>query len=290
MRTSRIRPEYADSKKHFFFRTQKPRILRGIHNKSKGKAPGKVNEHDPKWERLHSALYPAADGVSKDGSYEASGAQYKPWMRLTSYFLFSDINNVYRMKIKSLYKVNFQVLLAGIISAAALRAAMSPYPNIEPVMLFTLAAGLAGGPVAGFLMGAGTMIFSNILMAPGPLTFPWLMHMPLVTAYTALTYGVVGIFAGLAGMVKKSFRRWEYAALAAALTLFYDLVTCVCFALQFYGPSGIPIALAAQIPFTVLHLSNAVIAFIFAPYVHKAALKAGNYSIDRFFSPRRQNA
>jgi len=194
------------------------------------------------------------------------------------------------MQIKSLFKVNSQSLLAGIILAASLRVAMSPYPNIEPVMLFTLAAGLAAGPIAGFLMGAGTMFLSNILMAPGPLTFPWLLHMPLVTIYTMLAYGLVGIIAGLAGIVKKSFRRWEYAALAAGLTIFYDLVTCVCFALQFYGPGGIPVAMAMQIPFTVLHLSNAVTAFIFAPYVHKAALKAGNFSIIRSFSHRRQNA
>ena len=194
------------------------------------------------------------------------------------------------MKMKAFFKLNYTALLAGIISVAVLRVAMSPYPNIEPVMLFTLAAGLAAGPLAGFLMGAGTMLFSNILMAPGPLTFPWILHMPLVTAYTMLTYGLVGIFAGVAGMVKQNFRRWEYAVLAAGLTIFYDIVTCICFALQFYGPSGIPAALAMQIPFTVLHLSNAVIAFIFAPYVHKAALKVKDYSIGRFFSHRRQNA
>jgi hypothetical protein len=194
------------------------------------------------------------------------------------------------MQTKSVYKINFQVLLAGIISVAALRVAMSPYPNIEPVMLFTLAAGLAGGPFAGFLMGAGSMLASNILMAPGPLTFPWLLQMPLVTFYTMLTYGVVGIFAGLAGIFQKSFRRLKYAALAAGLTLFYDLVTCICFALQFYGPGGIPMALSAQMPFTILHLSNAAIAFVFAPYVHNAALNAGNCSIVRFFLHRRQNA
>ena len=194
------------------------------------------------------------------------------------------------MKTKDLVKINYSALLAGIISVAVLRTAMSPYPNIEPVMLFTLAAGLAAGPLAGFLMGAGAMLVSNIFMAAGPLTFPWILHMPLVTLYTVLTYGVVGIIAGIAGLVKKSFSRWEYAALAAGLTLFYDLVTCICFALQFYGPSGIPMALAAQVPFTVLHLSNAVFAFIFAPYVHKAALKAGNISINGFFSHRRQNA
>lgn len=180
---------------------------------------------------------------------------------------------------RPLFKLNYTALLAGIISAAALRVAMAPYPNIEPVMLFTLVAGLAAGPVAGFLMGAGTMLLSNIMLSAGPLTFPWLLHMPLVTVYTTLAYGFVGSIAGLIGLVKTSFLRREYALLAAGLTLFYDFVTCTAFALQFYGPSGIFAALVMQVPFTVLHLSNAVFAFMFAPYLHKAALKAGTYSM-----------
>jgi len=92
--------------------------------------------------------------------------------------------------------------------------------------------------------------------------------------YTSVSYGLVGVLAGIAGVFKKSFRRIEYAALAAALTVFYDLITCIAFALQFYGPAGIPTALTMQVPFTALHLSNAVIVFIFAPMLHNAALKA----------------
>jgi len=172
-------------------------------------------------------------------------------------------------------KTKHTALLAGILSAAALRTAMAPYPNIEPVMLFTLTAGLTGGPLAGFIMGAGTMALSNIMMTAGPLTFPWILQMPLVTVYTSVSYG----FGRRprrhrGGCSKKSFRRIEYAALAAALTVFYDLITCIAFALQFYGPAGIPTALTMQVPFTALHLSNAVIVFIFAPMLHNAALKA----------------
>ncbi len=194
------------------------------------------------------------------------------------------------MKKKRLFNLNLQALFGSIVLVSALRMAMAPYPNIEPVMLFTLTAGLAAGPLAGFLIGAGSMILSNILMASGPLTFPWLMQMPLVTLYTSLAYGIVGVIAGLLGYAKKNFLRREYALLAGALTLFYDLVTCVCFALQFYGAGGIPMALMAQVPFTILHLSNAVFAFIFAPYLYKAALDARAFSIRGLLSARRQDS
>ena len=193
------------------------------------------------------------------------------------------------MKLKPLFNVNLQALLGGVVLVSALRMAMASYPNIEPVMLFTLTAGLAAGPLAGFLMGAGSMVLSNIMMASGPLTFPWLLQMPLVTLYTSLTYGVIGVFAGLLGYVKKDLRRRDYTLLAGAFTLFYDFVTCICFALQFYGAGGIPMALMAQVPFTLLHLSNVVFSFIFAPYLYKAALTAKDYSIRGMFSERRQN-
>jgi len=171
-------------------------------------------------------------------------------------------------------KTKHTALLAGILSAAALRTAMAPYPNIEPVMLFTLTAGLTGGPLAGFIMGAGTMALSNIMMTAGPLTFPWILQMPLVTVYTSVSYGLVGVLAGIAGVFKKASAALNTQHFAAALTVFYDLITCIAFALQFYGPAGIPTALTMQVPFTALHLSNAVIVFIFAPMLHNAALKA----------------
>ncbi len=176
-------------------------------------------------------------------------------------------------------KLNVPILSGGIITVAALRMLMAPLPNIEPVMLFTLTAGLAGGPIAGFLMGALTMIVSNILMSSGGLTFPWLLQMPLVTIYTSLAYGLVGAAAGLLGLFKKDWKRVDLTILAAGLTIFYDLVTCICFALQFYGPAGIGTALIAQVPFTVLHLTNAVFAFLFAPFLLKAGVAAKTFSI-----------
>ena len=183
------------------------------------------------------------------------------------------------MKQMSQNKVNYTLLSAGVLGVAALRTVMSPYPNIEPVMLFTLATGLALGPLAGFIMGAGSMIASNFLMVGGPLTFPWIFLMPLVTIYTSLAYGGVGIIAGLLGRVEKKWGRINLAAAATGLTILYDLATCICFALQFFGPAGIPAAMVAQVPFTLLHLSNVVLAFVFGPYVLKLAQKTRNLSI-----------
>jgi len=201
--------------------------------------------------------------------------------RILQFFVFYlpilTINT--KMETKPYTVFNAGTVSAGIMTVAALRVLMAPLPNIEPVMLFTLVTGLAAGPIAGFLMGAGSMIVSNVLMLPGGLSLPWLIHMPLVTLYTSAAYGLVGLLAGAAGLVKKKWGRAGYVALAAALTLFYDLVTCVCFALQFYGPLGISAALVAQIPFTVLHLSNAVFAFLFAPYLFKAAMKTKSFSL-----------
>lgn len=159
------------------------------------------------------------------------------------------------------------ILSGGIICASALRVAMSPYPNIEPVMLATVVAGVSMGVWAGFLTGLLTMVISNIAMATSPLTFPWILSMPLVTLYTSLAYGLVGLFAGLAGGLWKNMGRYRLAVLSGVLTVFYDLVTAVCFGLQFYGLGGVPLALEAQVPFTLMHLSNVVFVFLFAPYL-----------------------
>lgn len=173
-------------------------------------------------------------------------------------------------------------LSTGIVAAAALRIWMAHLPNIEPIMLFTIVAGLSAGPVAGLLMGAGSMILSNLLMLPGPHTFAWILHMPLVTIYTSLSYGVIGILCGLLGLVKKEWGCINLGLLAGISTLFYDGVTCVLFAIQFYGPAGIPAALSMQVPFTIMHLTNVIFVMFFAPYMFKILNKAYRYSFTEF--------
>jgi len=163
------------------------------------------------------------------------------------------------------------LLISGIVATSGLRVLMAPMPNIEPVMTATIVAGVAGGPLAGLLTGVCSMVLSNILLAGGPLTFPWIIAMPLVTVYTSIPYGIIGAAAGIIAVFRRKWSRSDFAIFAGLATLFYDFVTAICFALQFYGPAGIYGALIAQVPFTVLHLSNVVLAFVFAPYFVKAA-------------------
>lgn len=163
----------------------------------------------------------------------------------------------------------FEVVFSVIVMASILRVAMASYPNIEPVMLFTLTTALTLGPTAGAVTGAGTMFMSNILMMGGPYTYPWITYLPLTTLYTSAAYGLVGVLAGLAGIFWRNWSRLQMSILAASLTIIYDAVTCICFALQFYGPGGIPTAAVMQIPFTILHLSNALIVYVFAPTLYK---------------------
>lgn len=66
------------------------------------------------------------------------------------------------------------------------RAAFFMLPQFKPVMALTIIAGVALGAETGFLVGAMTMLVSNILFSQGPWT-PWQMF----------AMGIVGFLAGL---------------------------------------------------------------------------------------------
>ena len=65
------------------------------------------------------------------------------------------------------------------------RAAFFMLPQCKPVLAFTILAGAALGGETGFLVGAATMLVSNILFSQGPWT-PWQM----------LGMGLCGFLAG----------------------------------------------------------------------------------------------
>lgn len=66
------------------------------------------------------------------------------------------------------------------------RAVFSMLPNFKPVTAVAIIAGVAFGGEAGFLVGALSILISNMLFGQGPWT-PWQM----------LAMGLVGLFAGL---------------------------------------------------------------------------------------------
>ena len=74
------------------------------------------------------------------------------------------------------------------------RAVFFMLPQFKPVMALTIIAGVAFGGETGFLVGAMTMLASNVLFSQGPWT-PWQMF----------AMGVIGFLAGL--LFRKGFLR-----------------------------------------------------------------------------------
>ncbi len=74
-------------------------------------------------------------------------------------------------------------------------------PEFKPVLALTIVAGVAFGGEAGFLVGAVTMLLSNMLFSQGPWT-PWQMF----------AMGIIGFIAGV--LFKKGWLRRTRASLA----------------------------------------------------------------------------
>lgn len=156
-------------------------------------------------------------------------------------------------------KIGGIVIPGFIFSGVSARLLMSGMPNIEPVMLVTILAALKYGPKYGFITGFFTMLISDFYLGlPGP----W-------TLYTAPSFGFVGLLAGIVG-VKKQFTlkydKAKLASMAGGLTLIYDILTNIGWALNW----GLPIfpTLIFGIPFSGVHiLSNMLIVGITAPYL-----------------------
>lgn len=173
-------------------------------------------------------------------------------------------------------KPNFSVLFGSILLLAGLRM-MDPYPNIEPITLFTITTALVFGPLQAALLGAGALAASDVFMGlPGP----W-------TLYCALSFGAIGAICGLAGAVKSKWSREELTALTFAMTIFYDAVTATFWGIQ---TMTLPGAYVAQVPFTLLHLSNCILAYVLAPALIAAFEYVKDFSPAAFLRGLRLNA
>ena len=81
-----------------------------------------------------------------------------------------------------------ELVILSVLSALAIggRAVFFALPGFKPVAAVVILSGVAFGPEAGFLVGAITMLISNVLFGQGPWT-PWQMF----------GMGVVGLLAGI---------------------------------------------------------------------------------------------
>jgi len=95
------------------------------------------------------------------------------------------------------------VLLAALCAlGVAGRAVLFMLPQFKPVLALAILSGIAFGGETGFLVGAMTMLVSNMLFSQGPWT-PWQMF----------AAGIVGFLAGL--LFRAGFLRPTRAAMAA---------------------------------------------------------------------------
>ena len=97
--------------------------------------------------------------------------------------------------------------------AVAGRLVFAPVPAIKPIIALVVMGGLCFGREDGFMIGALTMLVSNVFFGQGPWT-PWQMF----------TTGLVGYLAGVMGSQGRLTRRWSVAAFGASMALLYGFI------------------------------------------------------------------
>ena len=90
-----------------------------------------------------------------------------------------------KTKVGSFMAARELVIIAVLCAiAVAGRAAFFMLPQFKPVLALTIIAGIAFGGETGFLVGAMTMLASNVLFSQGPWT-PWQMFAMGISGFLA---------------------------------------------------------------------------------------------------------
>jgi len=158
-----------------------------------------------------------------------------------------------------------QLALFCILAAASIGIQLAPRPpNIEATSLITFFVGIIFGGIAGGLFGTLVMSINGFLS-------PWGL------AGLNLPFQIVGM--GTIGIVGGIFRRYgfkgsasrvavESAILGSFLTLLYDIITNVGFALITNVP--IVVAFITGVVFSITHIASNTLLFLFAsvPLLH----------------------
>ncbi len=97
--------------------------------------------------------------------------------------------------------------------AVAGRLVFAPVPAIKPIIAIVVMGGLCFGQENGFMIGALTMLVSNVFFGQGPWT-PWQMF----------SMGLVGYLAGFMGSHGWLSRRWSVATFGASMALLYGFI------------------------------------------------------------------
>jgi len=135
-------------------------------------------------------------------------------------------------------------------------------PNVEPIMATAMPFGKAYGALTGFLFGfLSIIVYDAVTSTLGT----W-------TVLTSLSYGVIGM-ASAYYFQNRAATRKHFVSFAVVATLFFDATTGLLTGPLFFD-QPFSVALAGQIPFTLLHLAgNVAFAAILSPHIYKILVR-----------------
>lgn len=153
-------------------------------------------------------------------------------------------------------------------------------PNVEPMLATVMPFSKRYGPLGSFLFGfLGIALYDAV-------TSGWGMW----TVVTALAYGLLGIAAHFYFKNRSASVR-NFLSFGIVGTIVYDAVTGLTIGPLFMGQS-FPVALAGQIPFTLLHLAGTVVfATLLSPALYRWVVESEVFEVSLYlpwlFIPRR---
>jgi len=128
--------------------------------------------------------------------------------------------------------------LTGLNVASRIALAGGP-PNVKPVAFLALTAGVIGGPPTGFVVGAMSMLISDVYFGGG-----------FWTIINSASMGVIALLAGLFWHNRAKIARIELVVGGFLLTVIYDVATSVIPA-WIFGYSWWVAVLLLYVPFLV---------------------------------------
>ena len=157
---------------------------------------------------------------------------------------------------------NYLNYVLGFIFCLLVRMIPFRPPNIEPILAVQMPFSRIFGGLLGFSFGFFSIVVYDFL------TF----GLGIWTLITAMAYGLLGLWA-IRYFKNKKNNSLEYVKFALMSTLFYDAVTGLTLGPLFFHQSFV-IALAGQIPFTILHLfGNSIFAYVLSPGIYNLLKK-----------------
>jgi uncharacterized membrane protein len=145
----------------------------------------------------------------------------------------------------------------GLLTVIALRLVPHP-PNVEPIMSTMMPFSKKWGWLSGMVFCLLAILVFDLLTGT----------LGVWTLVTAVTYAMLGVFAGLYLKNKENKIRY-YVGFSIVATIVYDAITGIGMGMLLFNQPFME-TLTGQIPFTLYHLGgNIVLSMVVSPLLYK---------------------